>query len=145
MSEKSERAIMYSENSFNCAQAVFAAFAEDYDIDEKTALRVAGGFGGGLRRGEICGAASGGAMVIGAAKGHTTPGDLGAKRDCGARVSAFMAEFEAINGCLTCRGLLGVDVSTPEGAEAFARERMAQTKCRGFIAGAAELLERLGY
>jgi C_GCAxxG_C_C family probable redox protein len=145
MSEKSERALLYTENSFNCAQAVFAAFAEDYGVDEETALRVAGGFGGGLRRGEVCGAASGGVMVIGAARGHCVPEDAGAKRDCAARVSVFMAEFERRNGQLTCRGLLGVDTSTEEGAAAFARERMFQTKCRGYISGAAELLEELGY
>jgi C_GCAxxG_C_C family probable redox protein len=145
MSEKSKLAISYTENSFNCAQAVFAAFAEDYGIDEETALRVASGFGGGVRRGEVCGAASGGVMVIGAAKGHSIPGDTGAKQDCAARTSAFMTAFERRNGCLTCRGLLGVDTSTREGAETFARERMFQTKCRGFIEGAAELLEELGY
>ncbi|MDR1329038.1 MAG: C-GCAxxG-C-C family protein [Oscillospiraceae bacterium] len=145
MSERSERAVLYTENSFNCAQSVFAAFAEEHGIDEEIALRVAGGFGGGMRRGEVCGAASGGVMVIGAAKGHSVPGDNGAKQDCAARTSAFMAEFERRNGCLTCRGLLGVDTSTPEGAEAFVKERMFQTKCRGYITGAAELLEELGY
>ncbi|MDR0838632.1 MAG: C-GCAxxG-C-C family protein [Oscillospiraceae bacterium] len=145
MSEKTERANAYRGASFNCSQAVFAAFAEDYDVEVETALRISSAFGGGMRCGEVCGAATGGLMAIGAAKGQYIPGDLGAKADCGARAAEFMAEFRRVNGCLLCRDLLGVDTSTPEGHEKFELENMGELKCSGFIENAIAILERLGY
>ena len=145
MSEKTERANAYFDASFNCAQSVFAVFAEDYDIETEAALRIAGGFGGGMRCGELCGAVTGGAMVIGAAKGHYIETDTGAKQNCAAATKAFIEAFRACHGCIICRDLLGVDVSTPEGQLKFAEENMAETKCKGYIAKAVELLEEQNY
>ena len=145
MSEKTERAQAYFNASFNCAQAIFAAFAEDYDIETETALRISGGFGGGMRCGELCGAVTGGAMVVGAAKGHYIENDTGAKQNCAAATKAFTEEFRAKHGCIICRELLGVDVSTPEGQLKFAEENMFETKCAVYIESAVELLEEQGY
>ena len=50
-----ESAIAYHDNGFNCAQSVLAALQEETGLDESTAKRVAAGFGGGVRCGEICG------------------------------------------------------------------------------------------
>ena len=145
MSEKLEHAESVFAADFNCSQAVFAAFAEDYDIDEETALKIASAFGGGMRCGEVCGAATGALMVIGAARGHYIPGDAGAKADVGARGKQFMAEFRGRNGCLLCRDLLGIDPSTPEGHEVFVANPEYKEKCFGFVRGAVEILEELGY
>ena len=49
-----ESAIAYHDNGFNCAQSVLAALQEETGLDESTAKRVAAGFGGGVRCGEIC-------------------------------------------------------------------------------------------
>ena len=145
MSEKIEHAESIFAADFNCAQAVFAAFAEDYDIDEELALKAASGFGGGMRCGEVCGAATGGLMAIGAARGHYIPGDTGAKADAGARTRQFMEAFRERNGCLICRDLLGIDPSTPEGHEEFFANPEYKEKCRGIVRGAVEILEELGY
>jgi len=54
-SDRIEKAVQIFNSGFNCAQAVFAAFADD--LPEGTVLKLATGFGGGIgRRGEICGA-----------------------------------------------------------------------------------------
>ena len=145
MSERTEKACAYFDASFNCAQAVFATFAEDYDVEIETALKVAGGFGAGMRCGELCGAVTGGAMVVGAAKGHYIENDTGAKANCAAATKAFADEFKAKHGCLICRELLGVDLTTSEGQLQFAEENMGELKCKGFIATAVELLEEHGY
>ena len=51
-------------NGHNCSQAVFCSFCEDFGCDEKTALSIATGFGGGFgRQGMICGCLSGAAIV----------------------------------------------------------------------------------
>lgn len=143
MSEKSAQAHAYFDASFNCAQSVFAPFAEDYDIDTETALKTASGFGGGMRCGEVCGAVSGGTMVVGAKKGHYLENDTGAKQSCNAAAKAFIEEFRARNGSIICRELLGFDVSAPDGQLLFDEESKA--KCTGFIESAVELLEEQDY
>ncbi len=49
----------------NCAQAVVVPFAEAAGIPDETAMRFAGGFGGGMRRASVCGAITGGIMALG--------------------------------------------------------------------------------
>ena len=145
MSDKTERASAYSDASFNCAQAVFAAFADDYDIETEVALRISGGFGGGMRCGELCGALTGGVMVVGAAKGQYLENDSGARENCNAATMAFTAAFRSRYVCITCRELLGVDTSTPEGQAKFVEENMFKTKCSGYIKSAVEILEEQGF
>ena len=65
MSNRLERAVELRAESYNCAQAVIAAVANDVGITEEAAFGFAGGFGGGLRLGEVCGAATGAVMAIG--------------------------------------------------------------------------------
>lgn len=49
----------------NCAQAVVVPFAEAAGVPDETAMRFAGGFGGGMRRASVCGAITGGIMALG--------------------------------------------------------------------------------
>ena len=61
-----EKAVTTFTNGYSCSQAVVSAYAEQFGLDHDTALRIAGGFGGGMgRRGEVCGALTGAFMVIG--------------------------------------------------------------------------------
>ena len=45
---RSEKAVALFESGCNCAQAVFAAFADLVGMDEATALRLSSSFGGGI-------------------------------------------------------------------------------------------------
>ena len=65
-----EKAQGYFKNGFNCSQAVFTTFAVDLGMSEEMALKVATQFGGGARKGEMCGAVSGALMVLGMKYGH---------------------------------------------------------------------------
>ena len=49
----------------NCAQAVAVSFASAAGADEETVMRLAMGFGGGMRRGAACGAVTGAVMTLG--------------------------------------------------------------------------------
>ena len=49
----------------NCAQAVAVSFAGAAGADEDTVMRLAAGFGGGMRRGAACGALTGAIMTLG--------------------------------------------------------------------------------
>ncbi len=50
MKLKADQAIECFRNGFNCAQAVFSTFAEDFGINKTDALRISCGFGAGMGR-----------------------------------------------------------------------------------------------
>lgn len=50
---------------YNCAQGVLMAFAPAAGLEDDTAFRLAANFGGGMRRASVCGAVTGGLMVLG--------------------------------------------------------------------------------
>ncbi len=71
---KSRIALERFTGGYNCAQSVTSAFCDELSIAKDLALKAACGFGAGMgRKGEVCGAVTGGIMVIGAlyGKGET--------------------------------------------------------------------------
>lgn len=50
---------------YNCAQSVVMPFAEEAGISTETARRISANFGGGMKRGSVCGAVTGGLMALG--------------------------------------------------------------------------------
>ena len=145
MPESTDRTCFLFSENFNCAQAVFAAFAGKYGLDEKTALKIASAFGGGLRMGDVCGAVSGAAMVIGLKYGQTVGVDTTTKADCYSRTEEFIRLFRAANGSHICKEILGCDLGTPEGKASFNDRGMVKYICTKIVASAAEILESKGY
>ena len=76
----SEKAVLLHGQGYNCAQSVLAACGEYTGMDEKTALAVSAGFGGGARSGELCGAISGAIMANGLAFPFNDASDAEAKQ-----------------------------------------------------------------
>lgn len=75
-----EMARQFHRQGFNCAQAVVAAYADIFDLDEQTALRISASFGGGIgMMRQTCGAACGMFMLCGLHCGQTNPNDKQAK------------------------------------------------------------------
>jgi len=129
----------------NCAASVFSTFCEDYGLPLDTALKLACGLGGGCRAGEVCGAVSGAVLVVGLKHGQLLGEDKETKALCSGKTAEFIVAFKARQPALTCRDLLGVDVSTitpEEAAEMFKDKRHI---CISAVADAAEILEELGY
>lgn len=54
-----------TEIHYNCAQSVIVPFAEDAGISEELAMKLGVNFGGGMKRASVCGAVTGGLMVLG--------------------------------------------------------------------------------
>ncbi|MBC8535935.1 C-GCAxxG-C-C family protein [Feifania hominis] len=133
----------YHERGFNCAQAVLASFCAETGLDERTALAVAGGFGGGLRHGDVCGAVSGAIMAIGLTHPYNTEGDAAAKGKIAELTREFHRRFLKSHPALTCRELLGVDISTPEVLAEAQSSGLMKGRCPGFIGDAALLCEQL--
>ena len=119
----------------NCAQSVFAAFADELGIDEELAKRVSCGLGGGVgRMREVCGAVSAPAMVIGARKG-------GDKMAAYPEIQDFCARFKAETGSIVCRELLeGTNATTGGAPEARTPEYYRKRPCVELVKLACDLL-----
>jgi len=128
-------------SKFNCAQTVFSLFATDLGIDEKTALKISSGFGGGMTCAETCGAVTGSYMVIGMKHGHSTS-NPNKKADTKLQVQKFNKIFIEKHDSLICKKLLGCDISTTEGLISAHEKNLFQTKCPDFIKTACNILER---
>ncbi len=138
---KSEVALDLFLKGFNCSQSVFCAFGMEAGLKKEACLRIAGSFGAGMaRRGETCGAVTGGLMVLGLRHGMVTEGDTPAKKMNYDMAGKFMAEFERRNGSVICRELLGCEIGTPEGAQYAAERKLTTTLCPQLVASAVELL-----
>jgi C_GCAxxG_C_C family probable redox protein len=139
-----ERAADYFARGFNCSQSVLAAYAEQFGLTEEQALKVAGGFGGGMgRMAETCGAVTGAIMVIGLKFASTTPGDIQGKENAYAVVREFVHRFKGRNVTVLCRELLDCDISTPEGMKRAQQEKLIKKCCPKLIQDAAEILDQL--
>lgn len=126
---------------FNCAQAVFSAYAGDCGVPEEVALRVAAAFGGGISRcGEVCGGVSGAMMVLGLRHGSTVAGDQEGKEKIYRLGQKILARFKERHGSIRCRELLGVDPSTPEGRQWAADRGLFEELCPKLVRDAAEIL-----
>ena len=90
---------------FNCAQSVLAALGSYTGMEEKTALAVSGGFGGGVRCGEICGAASGAVMALGLSFPYSDGDDAEARAAIAKLTMKMTRDFVKQYGCIRCQDL----------------------------------------
>ena len=138
-----KKAVDYYCSNFNCTQGVFTAYAVEYGIDEKLALKLATNFGGGARKGEMCGAVSGALMVLGLLYGHSESEDHETKARSYALSEEYMNRFIRENGSVVCRELLRYDLSKPEEREKIMEKNLFRTFCPEVIRSAVEILDRL--
>ena len=82
-------------------------------------------------------------MVIGLNHAKTRKDDDDGRERAYAMAQEFMDEFRERNGSLLCRGLLGADVSTPEGMRTVREKDLFRTVCPKFVRDSAEILEGL--
>lgn len=141
-----EKAIDYFHQGYNCAQSVFAAFAEELGLSEAAALRLPSAFGAGLGRMRgTCGAFSGLAFIAGFKHGNLSP-DPADKERIFALTRKLADEFRTEFGSLQCRELLHLPPDAEEGARpsdrtaAYYAARPCE-RCVAFCAAkAAEIL-----
>ncbi len=145
MGVKAEHAKGLFAEGFACSQAILAAFCENYGLDRETALKLSCGLGGGVKSGDVCGAVSGAVLVVGLKYGQTSAADKDARRLCSLKTEEFLRAFKEKHGHISCRSLLGCDITSPEGREQAMRDKLFTTRCVDFVADAAAILENAGY
>jgi len=140
---KLETALSRFKDGFSCSQAVLAAFAPQLGMDEETAIRLAGAFGGGVaHRGGTCGAVNAAFMVIGL-KYSDIDINYQATKKTFAAVRQFIKEFENLNGSIVCKDLINCDISTSAGIEYAIKKEFFSTVCPKFVKDSIEILEYL--
>lgn len=106
---RAEQAVTYFKSGYNCAQAVYMAYADFFGMEPKTAAVIAAPLGAGIgRMREVCGTVSGAALVAGLAIPCDNPTDMTAKTHCYALVQQVADRFREANGSIICRELLGI-------------------------------------
>ena len=143
MESIAEEAVSCFREGFNCSQAVFSTYCELFGLDRKTALKIATPFGGGMRKGEVCGAVAGALMIIGLKQGQSASSDHEVKENAYALTRDFMDEFKLRNGSFICGELLGLDISTNEGRNLAREKGLFNTVCTTFVREAAEIVEKM--
>ena len=130
--------------SCNCAQAVLGTLGQAAGLKPAECFRVAAAFGGGMARmGLVCGAVTGGMMVLGLRHGHPSIAQPGPRTAFYAKVQDFTARFARKHGSTVCRELIHCDLSTPEGQRVFNDQGMHQGICTGLVRSAVEILDTM--
>lgn len=144
---RKEKAMQSFLNGYNCSQCMILAFEDvikDHsDIDIELALKIASPFGGGMGRlREVCGSVSGMFMILGYLKGYSEPGDYDGKKELYEHVQELAKRYEAANGSIICRELLGLTEKRQEATpEKRSEEYYKKRPCTEKIGSAAEILE----
>lgn len=130
---------------YNCAQSVLYAYGPDLGLDGETALKVATGLGAGMgRRGEVCGALTGGILVLGLKFGRGGHQDRSATENTYQKTLELMERFEKGHGSCFCRVVLdGCDLRTAEGQRYFKEHDLLHKKCIGCVQSVVEDLARM--
>ena len=140
---RSDKAKEYFAQGYSCAQSVFAAFSQDYDIPLATAAAVMAGFGGGFGKKQLtCGAVSGAVCALGCH--YFDSADIRASKSTTyEKTRQFIDKFAAKNESSTCLDLLGVDLNTESGAKIAKDRNLFGTVCVDYVEDACEILEDL--
>jgi len=134
---RSDTAVGTFQEGYNCSQAVFSAYCEEFGVDVETAYKISSGFGGGMHLGSVCGVVTGAFMVLGLKFGE------GKKRPYD-KIAEFSELFRGRNESISCGDLLGADIRMDEGKAKAKSEGLFDSVCTKLIKDACEILDEMG-
>lgn len=129
-------------SGYNCAQSVLETYAPELGLEVEPALKAACGFGAGMgRKGEVCGAVTGGIMAIGLRYGRGARDGREVTEQTYAKTVELMRRFEQLHGSCLCRVLIeGCDLQTPEGQRYFKEHDLLRQRCVGCVQSVVGML-----
>jgi C_GCAxxG_C_C family probable redox protein len=132
-------------SGYNCAQSVLYAFREESDLPEETALKIACGLGAGMgRKEEVCGAVTGGILVLGMRHGRGSNDDRSAMVFTYVKTRELMDQFAEKHGTFICRKLLnGCELTTEAGQKHFKENDLLNKICAPCVQSVVEILENI--
>jgi C_GCAxxG_C_C family probable redox protein len=143
MKTKSEIATEIFLNGYNCAQSVLYTFRGESALEEDTALKIACGLGAGMgRKQEVCGAVTGGILVLGMRHGRGSKDERSAMELTYAKTRELMDCFAGRHGSCMCKLILdGCDLATEAGQKQFKGSDMLNNVCKPCVQTVVEILE----
>jgi C_GCAxxG_C_C family probable redox protein len=143
--DRSEKALSYFDNKFNCSQSVLTAFADESGLTEDVSLRVACAFGGGIGRQQLtCGAVTAASMVLGLKFGKGINDKDEKKLETYDKTHELFDEFSSINGSTTCRILLNdLNMNDEKDYETIVAQNLFHTNCRKYVVDAVKITEQI--
>lgn len=145
MTSKIDLAVAKLLSGYNCSQAVLFAYCDEIGLEKNAALKLACGFGAGMgRKEEVCGAVTGGLMVLGAIHGRGENDERAATETTYAKTRELMERFRFRHGSYICRHLLeGCDLTTKEGQDYFKQNDLLNKTCKECVKSVVQILEEI--
>lgn len=143
--ERSKVAIDMIKKGYNCAQSILYAFSGELNLPKEMTLKISSGLGAGMgRKGEVCGAVTGGILVLGMRHGWVESENHTSKEATYSKTQELMNQFAVKHGSCVCRDLLnGCDLTTEEGQKLFKDNDYLTKLCTKYVQSVAEILEKI--
>lgn len=141
---RAEIAVNTFKDGFNCAQSVLSSFCDRTGISRDMSLKLANGFGAGMgRKQEVCGAVSGGILVISLLHGRGENGEIKDQETTYLKVRELMDKFGSKHETVSCRKLIDeCELLTSEGQKRFVSENMIE-RCHSYVEYTVKVLEEI--
>lgn len=145
MESRVEVAVSLFQEGYNCAQSVFAAYADAFGMDRELALKLASPMGAGIgRMREVCGTVSAMALLSGLKAGNIDPENMEAKTAAYEIVRNMSDKFAKENGSIICRELLGItDREKSAAPEKRTEEYYKVRPCARLVRSASLIVEEM--
>ena len=137
-----ERAAFYLGKGFHCSQTVLHVVQDLLGEEDEAAVRMMGGFGGGIGgMGSVCGAIIGGVAALGLTRGK---GTIEGKEDpslfplCAELYHRFGTEIETSQ---FCADISGTDFTKPEEVKAYMNSPEKISRCIRLVGKTAALVK----
>ena len=131
-----EEAVQLFEDGYMCSQAVLTVFCEEFGLSREQAFKISISFGGGMRKGEVCGACTGAIMALGLRYGEN-------KSKSDEMCVKFLDSFKKENGSYICRDLLDCDIRTEEGIKYAIDNNLFKEICPKMVESAVKIAQEL--
>jgi C_GCAxxG_C_C family probable redox protein len=131
-------------SGYNCCQAVVSAFHDELGLDGERAFKMASGFGGGMRRAEVCGAVTGGLMMLGLKYGQALDGPKEDMDRAKKLTLEFEKRFEQEFDSILCRDILGYDLTKEDEHAIIVEKNLTKIICPKAVKTAVRILEEMG-
>lgn len=142
---KTDKALSYFKNNYNCSQSVFVAFSDDFNIPESQCLKIACAFGAGMgRQQHTCGAITGALMALGMKFGKDIEDDDSQKIKTYKKTITLFEEFKKIHGSTNCKELLNnLDFKNDADYQKMIEMKIFDNKCNKYVEDAVKLTDKL--
>ena len=144
--ERVKIAVQNFESGYNCAQSVFLAYSDVFELNLDMAKKMSVSFGGGVgRMREICGTVSAMAMLVGFKYPVLDQQDQKARAKNYAMVQKMSDLFKENHDTIICRSLLPAAEASQTAPEPSARtaEYYAKRPCSKYVEDAARIAGRM--